>query len=148
MISILIMSLSANFVEGIEVKLISPIGAVARSAIPGWGQFYTHDRLSGVIIFLSIGIVGGFGIQADAEYRDYYYNKYRPEALTSPNSSKANSYFTKANDYYKLSRFLLYTAAGIWTYATLDSYVDAHIYNARIQSSMIDVDSDRFKPLK
>ena len=146
MISILILTLSASLVEGLEVKLISPIGAVARSTIPGWGQFYTHDKLQGVIVFLSVGIIGGFGIYTDAEYRDYYYNKYRPAALAD--SAQSNSYFEKANDYYKLSRFLLYAAAGIWAYGAVDSYIDANIYNARVQASMIDLDSDRFNSLK
>jgi len=145
MISILLLTLSTSLVEGLEIKLISPIGAVARSTIPGWGQFYTHDKLQGVIVFLSVGIIGGFGIYADAEYRDYY-NKYRPAALND--SVQANFYFEKANDYYKLSRFLFYAAAGIWAYGAIDSYIDANIYNARIQASMIDVDSDRFNSLK
>jgi hypothetical protein len=142
---IFIFSLSA-ICNDVEIKLISPIGAVARSVIPGWGQFYTHDKLQGVAIFLSVGILGGLGIQTDAQYRDYYYNKYRPAVFSG--SSQAASYFSKSNDYYKLSRFMLYTAAGIWAYGIIDAYVDAHIYNARKQSEMINVNSERLQTIK
>jgi len=145
-IFILILSLSASAVDIVEIRLISPIGAVARSVVPGWGQFYTHDKLQGAVIFLSVGVLSGLGIKADAQYRDYYYNKYRPSVFSG--SNQANSYFSKSNDYYKLSRFLLYTAAGIWAYAAIDAYIDAHIYNARKQSAMIDVNSERLQKLK
>jgi len=145
-IFILILSLSAIAADTVEIKLISPIGAIARSVIPGWGQLYTHDRLQGVAVFLTVGILGGLGIQADAQYRDYYYNKYRPAVFSG--SNQAASYFSKSNDYYKLSRFLLYAAAGVWAYAAIDAYIDAHIYNARKQSAMIDVNSDRLQKLK
>jgi len=145
-IFILILSLSASAVDIVEIKLISPIGAVARSVVPGWGQFYTHDKLQGVAVLLSVGILSGLGIKTDAQYRDYYYNKYRPAVYSG--SSQAASYFSKSNDYYKLSRFLLYAAAGIWAYAAIDAYIDAHIYNARKQSAMIDVNSERLQKLK
>ncbi len=144
-ISIFIITYYASLADCLEVKLISPIGAVARSTIPGWGQFYTHDKLQGVIVFLSVGIMSGVGAYAYMEYQDYY-SKYRPAALSG--SSQANFYYEKANDFNKLSQFLFYTAAGIWAYGAIDSYIDAHIYNARIQASMIDVDSTRFNSLK
>ena len=145
-IFILILSLSVSAADILEVKLISPIGAIARSVVPGWGQFYTHNSLQGVAVFLSVGILSGLGIKTDAQYRDYYYNKYRPAVFSG--SSQAASYFSKSNDYYKLSRFLLYAAAGIWAYSAVEAYIDAHIYNARKQSAMIDVNSERLQKLK
>jgi hypothetical protein len=143
---LLILSLSVSATDVIEIRLVSPIGAVARSVVPGWGQFYTHDKLQGVAVLLSVGILGGLGIKEDAQYRDYYYNKYRPAVFSG--SSQAASYFSKSNDYYKLSRFLLYAAAGIWAYSAVEAYIDAHIYNARKQSAMIDVNSERLQKLK
>lgn len=132
--------------EGAEIRLISPIGAATRSIIPGWGQVYTHDRLGGVIIFLSVGILGAGGVQADAKYRDLYNNKYKPAVLSD--SSQADSYFDRSNQYYKLSRFLLYAAAGIWAYSVMDAYVDAHFYNARQQVKMLDINDAGLKELK
>lgn len=132
--------------EALEIKLISPIGAVARSIIPGWGQFYTHDKLQGVIVFLSVSIIGSLGIQEDAEYRHYYNDFYRQAVYSG--SDKANYYFDKANDYYKLSRFLLYTAAGIWAYSAIDAYIDAHMYNAKQQVIILGINDERLKPLK
>ena len=56
---LLILSLSVSATDVIEIKLISPIGAIARAVVPGWGQFYTHDKLQGVVVFLSVGILSG-----------------------------------------------------------------------------------------
>lgn len=142
---VLFLSILANCVESSEVRLISPIGAVSRSVIPGWGQFYTHSKLKGIIVFLSVGILSVGGVQVDATYRDYY-NKYRDAVFND--SSQADSYFDRSNQYYKLSRFLLYTAAGIWAYSIIDSYVDAHIYNAQQQSKTLDIDDERLQQLK
>jgi TM2 domain-containing membrane protein YozV len=142
---VLFLSILTNCVESSEVRLISPIGAVSRSVIPGWGQFYTHNKLKGIIVFLSVGILGVGGVQVDTTYRDYY-NKYRNAVFTD--SSQADFYFDRSNQYYKLSRFLLYTAAGIWAYSIIDSYVDAHIYNAQQQSKMLDIDDERLQQLK
>ncbi len=143
---VLFLSILSNCVESSEVRLISPIGAVSRSVIPGWGQFYTHNKLKGVVVFLSVGILGVGGVQADATYRDYYNNKYKPAVLSD--SGQADFYFDRSNQYYKLSRFLLYSAAGVWLYSVIDSYVDAHIYNARQQSKMLDIDDERLQQLK
>ena len=141
-----LLSILTSCVESSEIKLISPTGAAIRSIIPGWGQVYTHSRLKGVVVFLSVGILGGSGIQVDTTYRDIYNNKYRPAALSG--SSQADYYFDRSNQYYKLSRFLLYTAAGIWAYSIIDSYVDAKIYNARRQTQMLEIDDGSLKELK
>jgi len=140
------LSILTNCVESSEIKLISPIGAAVRSIVPGWGQFYTRDKLTGSIVFLSIGILASGGIRADAIYRDFYNNRYTPAALAG--SSEADSLFDRSNQYYKLSRFLLYTAAGIWAYSALDAYSDAHVYNARQQLKMLDVDDEGLRQLK
>ncbi len=148
-ITYLILSLSTVSVIGsvgdVEIKLISPIGAIARSVIPGWGQLYTHNKFQGLLVFLSVSALSGLGIQTDAEYRSYY-NQYKE--LVYSGSDQSPYYYDKANDYYKLSRFFIYTAAGIWVYSAINSYIDAHIYNARIQSSAIDIDSQRLQMIK
>lgn len=133
-------------VESLEIKLISPIGAATRSIVPGWGQIYTHSKLKGAIIFLSVGILAGGGIRSDARYRDIYNNDYRVAIID--NSGQADFYFDKSNQYYKLSRFLLYTAAGIWGYSVIDAYIDAHIYNSQQQVKMLKIDDRRLLELK
>ncbi|MGB9596988.1 MAG: DUF5683 domain-containing protein [Candidatus Poribacteria bacterium] len=132
-------------VGDVEIKLISPIGAIARSAIPGWGQFYTHNKFQGILVFLSVSALGGLGLRTDAEYRSYY-KQYKESVYSG--SDQSPYYYDKANDYYKLSQFFLYTAVGIWVYSAVDSYIEAHIYNARVQSSAIDVDSQRLQTIK
>jgi hypothetical protein len=132
--------------ESSEIRLISPIGAAARSVIPGWGQIYTRSKIEGIIVFLSVGLLGGGGARADAIYRDYYNNKYKPAVYSD--SDQADLYFDRSNQYYKLSRFLLYTAAGVWAYSILDAYVDAHIYNAQQQAKMLDIDDGSLQQLR
>lgn len=148
-IAYLLLSLSSFSVIGsvgdVEIKLISPMGAIIRSAIPGWGQFYTHDKFQGILVFLSVSALGGLGLRTDAEYRSYY-KQYKE--LVYSGSDQSPYYYDKANDYYKLSQFFLYTAAVIWVYSAIDSYIDAHIYNAKIQSSTIDIDSQRLQTIR
>ncbi|MBD3180790.1 hypothetical protein GF312_00760 [Candidatus Poribacteria bacterium] len=131
---------------GLEFKPISPIGAVSRSVIPGWGQIYTGSKLEGIVVFMSVAALAGGGLQADIRYRDYYKNKYEPAVLSD--SSQADIYFDRANQYYKLSRFLLYAAGGIWAYSIIDAYIDAHVYNAQQQTKILNIDDEGLQELK
>lgn len=140
------LSILTGCAETSEVRLISPIGAAARSIVPGWGQIYTHSRLEGAIILLSVGILVSGGLRANDTYLNFYNDKYSPAVLAD--SNQADFYFDRSNQYYKLSRFLLYTAAGIWAYSIMDAYVGAHIYNAKQQVRMLDIDDKRLRQLK
>lgn len=140
------LSISIGCAASSEIRLVSPIGAAARSVVPGWGQVYTRSKIQGVIVFLSVGLLAGGGVKADAIYRDCYNNKYVPAVFDD--SDKADFYFDRSNQYFKLSRFLLYTAAGIWAYSALDAYVDAHIYNARQRAKILDIDDGSLRQLK
>ena len=139
-------SILTDCVEGSEIRLISPIGAAARSVVPGWGQVYTHSKLEGIVVFLAVGALASGGVRADAIYRDYYNNKYTPAVHAG--SDQADFYFDRSNQYYKLSRFLLYAAGGIWAYSVLDAYVDAHIYNAQRQAEVLHIDDGSLQQLR
>ena len=139
-------SILTGYAESSEIRLISPIGAATRSVIPGWGQIYTRSKLEGVFVFLSVGLLSGSGMSARAKYLDIYNNQYTPAALAG--SDQEDFYFDRANQYSKLSRFLFYTAAGIWAYSVLDAYVDAHIYNAQQQVDMLHIDDESLQQLK
>ena len=145
-VSAVFLSILIGCVESSEIRLISPMGAAARSVVPGWGQVYTRSRIQGVAVFLSVGLLAAGGVQADATYRDYYNNKYVPAVFAD--SDQADFYFDRSNQYYKLSRFLLYAAAGIWAYSVLDAYVDAHFYNARQRARILDIDDESLRELK
>ena len=60
----ILLSVLTGYVESSEIRLISPIGAAARSVIPGWGQVYTRSKLQGAIVFLSVGLLAGGGVRA------------------------------------------------------------------------------------
>ncbi|MFC1719299.1 hypothetical protein ACFL6S_36960, partial [Candidatus Poribacteria bacterium] len=106
----------------------------------------TRSKVQGVAIFLSVGLLAAGGVRADAVYRDYYNNKYTPAIFAD--SDQADFYYDRSNQYFKLSRFLLATAGGIWAYGALDAYVDAHIYNARQRSKILDIDDGSLRELK
>lgn len=145
-VSAIFLSIVTDCVESAEIKFISPIGAVSRSIVPGWGQVYTHHKFKGALVFLSVVILGSSGVRTDSIYRDYYDNKYR--LAVESDSGDADYYFDRSNQYYKLSRFLLYSAAGVWAYSIIDSYVDAHIYNAQQQIEVLRVDDGKIQQLK
>ncbi len=140
------LSILTDCAESSEIRLVSPMGAAARSVIPGWGQIYTRSKIQGVIVFLSVGLFAAGGVRADAIYRDFYNNKYTPAVLTD--SDQADFYYDRSNQYFKLSRFLLAAAGGIWLYSALDAYVDAQIYNARQRASVLDIDDGSLRQLK
>jgi len=140
------LSILIGCVEGSEIRLISPIGAAARSIIPGWGQVYTRSKIQGVVVFLSIGLIAGGGARAYAIHQDFYNNRYVPAVLAE--SDQADFYYDRSNQYFKLYRFLVGTAAGIWAYSALDAYVDAHIYNARQRARILDIDDKGLRQLK
>jgi len=145
-VAVIFFSIVIGCADGSEIRLISPIGATARSIVPGWGQIYTRSPLQGIFIFLSVGLLAGGGARADSIYRDYYNNKYTPAILAD--SDQADFYYDRSNQYFKLSRLLFYTAGGIWAYSALDAYVDAHIYNARQQAKLLEIDDGSLQRLK
>ena len=151
-ISLLLFSLHASFAQAAEnyinteqetsetvaaakkreqVRLISPIGSMVRSAVfPGWGQFHSRSYFRGSLTVLGIGgsIVGALLAQSSFKNR---YDAY--EALVwSPFHSEKEvlESYEYANQRYKLRMFFMYTGIGIWLYSLIDSYVSANFYNA------------------
>ena len=121
-----------------DLRLISPIGAVARSAIlPGWGQFYAHNRFLGVTSFLGTsGLLIG-ALITHQSFQDVYNNEYAPVALEDDKSPEAIFQYNRANQRYKLRQFFLLAAAGIWAYSLIDSYVGANLYNAETKAGQL-----------
>lgn len=141
---VLLIVMSINAVSS-EVRLVSPIGAVVRSSIPGWGQLYTNHKVKAFLVFMSVAAFSLAGLREDVKFRQAY-RDYR-EAVYSERPDVSH-YFDKANDHYKLSRFFLYTAAGIWAYGVIDAYIDAHIYNAKQKRELLRVDDEKLQEYK
>ena len=131
-----------------DLRLISPIGAVVRSAIlPGWGQFYAHNRFLGTTSF-----VGASGLLVGAlithqSFQDVYNNEYVPVALIDDQSPEAIFQYNRANQRYKLRQFFLFAAAGVWAYSLIDSYVGANLYNAETKADQLIDDMKRIERL-
>ena len=161
--SLLLLSLHASFAQEAENgtdteqgspeevegdKLVSPIGAMVRSAIfPGWGQFYSRGYIRGSLTVLGIGgsIVGA--LLAEQSFRDRY-NVYAEYASLYPNDDQGVfDRYEFANQRYKLRMFFLYTGIGVWVYSLIDSYVGANFYNATTLIKSIEQDAQDIEKL-
>ena len=114
-----------------QVKLVSPIGAMVRSAfVPGWGQFYSGSYFRGSLTVLGIGgsIIGAFLAQNSFSNRYAVYESMVWSGFHSEKEVLAS--YEHANQRYKLRTFFMYTGAGIWLYSLIDSYVSANFNNA------------------
>ncbi len=127
-------------------KLISPIGAMVRSAIfPGWGQIYSRSYIRSGLIVLSIGGSAVGALLAERSFRSRY-NAYAALANLEPdNEEGVLASYEHANQRYKLRMFFLYTGVGIWLYSVIDSYVSANFYNATTQIRSIQQDADQIE---
>lgn len=121
-----------------DLRLISPIGAIARSAVmPGWGQFYARNRLLGTTSFVGTsGLLVG-ALITHQSFRNVYNNQYVPIALNNPEAPEAVFQYNRANQRYKLRQFFLFAAVGIWAYSLIDSYVGANLYNAETKANQL-----------
>ncbi len=162
-LSLLLLSLHASFAQEAENsadteqqlpeaveedKLVSPIGAMVRSAIfPGWGQFYSRGYIRGSLTVLGIGgsVVGA--LLAQQSFQDRY-NTYAEYASLYPNDDQGVfERYEFANQRYKLRTFFMYAGIGIWVYSLIDSYVGANFYNATTLIQSIEEDAQNVEKL-
>ena len=161
--SLLLLSLHASFAQEAEngtdtehqspevveeERLVSPIGAMVRSAIfPGWGQFYSRGYIRGSLTVLGIGgsVVGALLAQQSFMNR---YDAYATYASLYPNDDQGVlERYEFANQRYKLRTFFMYTGIGIWVYSLIDSYVGANFYNATTLIKSIEQDAQDIEKL-
>ena len=162
-ISLLLLSLHASFAQeaenGADIEqqtpekteenmLVSPIGAMVRSAIfPGWGQFHSRGYIRGSITVLGIGgsVIGA--LLAQQSFKDRY-DTYAIYASLYPNDDQGVlERYEYANQRYKLRTFFMYTGIGIWVYSLIDSYVGANFYNATTLIQSIEKDAQDIEKL-
>ena len=119
-------------------RLVSPVGSVVRSVvIPGWGQIHAQNYVSGSFSFLgTTGLLVG-GLVSHRSFRQIYDNEYAPVAKVNSKSPAALSIYGRVNQVYKIRQFFLLTAAGVWAYSIVDSYVAANLRNARSKSRVL-----------
>ena len=119
-------------------RLVSPVGSVVRSVvIPGWGQIHAQNYVSGSFSFLgTTGLLDG-GLVSHRSFRQIYDNEYAPVAKVNSKSPAALSIYGRVNQVYKIRQFFLLTAAGVWAYSIVDSYVAANLRNARSKSRVL-----------
>ena len=131
-----------------EPHLVSPMGAVIRSAIlPGWGQFYIRSYVRGGISIVGLGSSLTGALIAQQSFQDIYNNDYAKVATINPKSAEATFQYKRANEQFKLRQFFLYAAAGIWAYSIIDAYVGAHFYNATTKAELLIDDAKRIEKL-
>ena len=131
-----------------ELRLVSPIGAMVRSAIlPGWGQFYSRSYFRGSLTVLGVGssVVGALLAQRSFSNR---YNAYATYASLNPHDEAGVfERYDYANQRYKLRTFFMYTGIGIWVYSLIDSYVSSNFYNATTLVQSIQQDAQDMEKL-
>ncbi len=131
-----------------NVRLISPYGAVARSVIiPGWGQYHAHNYFQSVFSFSGICASLAGAVITHFSFRETYDKEYLPIALKNRKSKAALVAYDRANQKYRIRQFLLYSAASIWAYSIVDSYVAANLYNALTKSQLIIEESKAFEKI-
>jgi hypothetical protein len=131
-----------------KLRLVSPIGAVVRSAVvPGWGQFQAHSYLQGTASLVGVSgfLVGA--LIAHKSFQDMYDNEYLPVALRDPDSPEALFHYNRVNQRYKLRQFFLFAAVGVWAYNVIDAYVGANLYNARVKANQLIKDAAEIEKL-
>lgn len=131
-----------------QVKLVSPIGAMVRSAVfPGWGQFHSRSYFRGSLTVLGIGgsIVGALLAQNSFRNRYEAYEKLVWDPFS--NEKVILESYDYANQRYKLRTFFMYTGIGIWLYSLIDSYVSANFYNATTLIQSIEQDAQNIEKL-
>lgn len=161
-ISLLLLSLHTGFAEETavaeqteetqevpeEVRLVSPIGAMVRSAVlPGWGQFHSRGYFRGSLTVLGISgsIVGALLAQSSFQNR---YNDYAIHASLYPNDDAGVfEKYEYANQSYKLRTFFMYAGIGVWVYSLIDSYVGANFYNATTLIQSIEQDTQNMEKI-
>ena len=137
-----------GFAQMDEPRLVSPIAALARSAVlPGWGQFYIHSYRRGGIVVAGTGASLVGALLANQAFQDVYNNQYVKAARVNPNSEEAIFQFNRANQRFKLRQFFLYAAVGVWVYSIIDSYVGANFYNATAKADLLMDDAKQIEKL-
>ncbi|MFO8183282.1 MAG: hypothetical protein R6U39_03840 [Candidatus Aegiribacteria sp.] len=91
----------------------NPTGALVRSAIlPGWGQFYNHRPVKGLVLgSIELGLLGWL----------------ISEHIASENARNAED--DPAYQFHSQRRLdLIWYTSAAWLFGMLDAYVDAYLY--------------------
>ena len=126
------------FAQSEELRLISPVGSIVRSAIfPGWGQYYSRSPIRGTLSVIGVGASIAGALAAHQSFQNIYTHRYLPAATIDPKSEEAVAEYKRSNDRYKLRQFFLYSAIGVWAYSVIDSYIGAKFYNANARVNLL-----------
>lgn len=107
----------------------NPTGALFRSlVVPGWGQLYTGHPIKAVVFFgTDLGMLYGIYSQ-NRQYEDY---------LDQAGNTKSDIYRARLEDladFYRDDRNkLIWWTAGVMLLSGFDAYVEAHLYDFRIE---------------
>jgi len=108
---------------------------------PGWGQFYSERKTSGILLSLAQLGIGIFTVSSHLKYNEAYTNykdalndyenernitlKFEKYDVVNDKYDKANHAFNKRNDW-------LYITGGLWLYNFLDSILFFPSYDREI----------------
>ncbi|MBS1262427.1 MAG: hypothetical protein MAG453_01778 [Calditrichaeota bacterium] len=122
---------SARVEHGVPLSK-SPTGAALRSAIlPGWGQAYTGNWIkAAVFLGVDVGFLYGAAVQ-HTRYLD-------ARELSEKTKTDAEQRLLErtANFYRDDRNKLLWWTAGVTLLSVFDAYVEAHLYDFRIDPNV------------
>ena len=101
----------------------NPTGALLRSAVlPGWGQFYNHEPLKGVVLgSVELGLLGWL----------------IAEHIASENARTENDDPSYQIHSQRRLDLIWYTSAA-WLFGMLDAYVDAYLYSFETENEVFE----------
>ncbi|MDE0042997.1 MAG: DUF5683 domain-containing protein [Candidatus Poribacteria bacterium] len=136
------------FAQSEELRLVSPVGSVVRSAIvPGWGQYYSRSPIRGTLSVIGVGASLAGALAAHQSFQNIYSDRYIPAATIDPKSEEAIAQYERSNERYKLRQFFLYSAIGVWAYSVIDSYIGAKFYNASAKVNLLIDEAEEIEKL-
>ncbi len=110
----------------------SPSGALLRSLlVPGWGQSYTGHWIKAVVFLgTDAGLIYGAIVQHD-KYKENLEN------IDLAKTPSAQERFGRLADFYRDDRNrLVWWTVGLTLIAGFDAYVEAHLYDFRIDPGL------------
>lgn len=122
----------------------SPSGALIRSiAVPGWGQLYVDRPYKALVFFgVNVGMVYGAVFQ-HVQFLDYVdkADSVTPDDPDDPQSveqaRRLSEFYEDTANFYRDDRNrLIWWSAGVILLASLDAYVEAHLYDFRIDPTI------------
>lgn len=120
-----------NMSHGVPVSKNPTFAAFRSILVPGWGQLYTGHWMKAVAFFgVDAGMVYGAVVQNNR------YNDYLAQSQETKSYEKKKQLQNLADFYRDDRNKLIWWTAGVMLLSGFDAYVEAHLYDFRIDPTL------------